>query len=82
MDRIHFENPYKKRITVIGNDIRTESGFSEKRLLNVVKVVSLSIEDAETLLGIRHYSKLSQSIKTFRVFVISCPFVFSFRFYK
>lgn len=78
MDSIHFENPYKKRITVIGNDIRTESGFSEKRLLNVMKVITFSIEDAETLLGIHHHSRLPQTIKTFRVFVISCPLVLLF----
>ena len=72
---IHFENKYKKTIAVIGNELRTEDRYSECRLLHVIKVLSLSAEDAKALLSLRFTFQSSDSFKDLRVYIISGPLV-------
>lgn len=75
VDRIHFENQYKRCITVIGSDIRTEKGFLQLRLLNVVKTYSLSDELFITLFSLSRSFSLPHSFKSLNIYITTGPFV-------
>lgn len=50
---IHYENKRKNTITKIGNEIRTEKGYSEFRIVHVVQSFSFSFNEAKSLFSLR-----------------------------
>ena len=74
LDSIHYQNNEHCGITMIGMEIRTEYGFSPRRLLYVIKTFNLSVYDAKTLLCIRQCA-VDPKVSSFRIIVISSSFV-------
>lgn len=67
---------------MIGNEIRTEDGFSELRLINFSRQYTLKEDEFCDVFGISAPKERSAvpSALTVIVYIIDCPFVFFYLF--
>ena len=74
----YYQSLSKKKICMIGNEIRTEDGFSELRLINFSRQYTLKEDEFCDVFGIsapKERNAASSSL-TVIVYIIDCPFVF------
>lgn len=73
----YYQSLSKKKICMIGNEIRTEDGFSELRLINFSRQYTLKEDEFCDVFGIpapKERNAASSSL-TVIVYIIDCPFV-------
>ena len=75
VDDIHYKTLSKKTISIIGNEIRTEDGFSQGRCIHFVREYLLKNDEICYIFDMNKASYVSPSDNTLTVYIICSPFV-------
>ena len=77
IDDIHYKTLSNKTISIIGNEIRTESGFPEVRCIRFVREYMLRDDEISYVFDVNVPSTLPNEEKRLTVYIICSPFVIS-----
>ena len=75
IDDIHYKTLSSKTISIIGNEIRTESGFPEARCIRFVREYMLRDDEISYVFEVKVPSALPQEKRRLNVYIICSPFV-------
>ena len=75
IDDIHYKTLSNNTISIIGNEIRTESGFPEARCIRFVREYMLRDDEISYVFEVKVPSALPQEKRRLNVYIICSPFV-------